>query len=238
MITRMMVSGIILTVMAQSLIASDNPERIKFVPISHATFIISAGEITIYVDPVGESESFKDYPNPNIILITDIHGDHLSPETITTVKNESTVIISPQAVFDELQEGVVLNNGEKIQVLNIEIEAIPMYNLTEDRLKFHPKGRGNGYLVTIDGKRIYISGDTEDIPEMRKLRDIDFAFVCMNLPYTMTVEQAASAVLEMTPKVVIPYHYRGKGGLSDMDKFVSLVGENKNIKIWLLEWYD
>ena len=105
-------------------------------------------------------------------------------------------------------------------------------------LKFHEKGRGNGYVVTVDGKRIYISGDTEDIPEMRALKNIDYAFVCMNLPYTMTVEQAASAVLEFKPKVVFPYHYRGTGGFSDTAKFKELVGKDKSIEMRMLKWYE
>ncbi len=106
-----------------------------------------------------------------------------------------------------------------------------MYNLTEDRLKFHSKGRGNGYVLTLGGKRIYISGDTEDVPEMRALKDIDVAFVCMNLPYTMSPEQAASAVKEFKPKAVYPYHYRG----SDVQKFKELVGPASEVRI--REWY-
>jgi len=108
-----------------------------------------------------------------------------------------------------------------------------MYNLTEERLRFHDKGRGNGYLVTFGGTRVYISGDTEDIPEMRSLEDIDVAFVCFNLPYTMTEDQAASAVLEFAPTVVYPYHYRG----SDVAEFARLVGADSGIEVRLREWY-
>ena len=238
MSSKKLVSVFLILNLTVFLYAGENEGNINIIPINHATFILSVGEKTIYVDPVGGDETFKGQAKPDIILITDIHGDHLSLETVSSVKKESTVIISPQAVYDKLQDGLVLNNGEIRIIENIQIEAIPMYNLSEDRLKFHPKGRGNGYVITANKQRIYISGDTEDIKEMRTLTDIDFAFVCMNLPYTMTVEQAASAVLEMKPKVVIPYHYRGKGGLSDMDKFVSLVRENKNIEVQLLNWYD
>jgi L-ascorbate metabolism protein UlaG (beta-lactamase superfamily) len=113
-----------------------------------------------------------------------------------------------------------------------------MYNLTKERLNFHNKGRGNGYVLTINQKRIYISGDTEDIAEMRSLKNIDYAFICMNLPYTMTVEQAASAVMEFKPKVVIPYHYRGKGMISDVQRFKHLVSKNKAIEVKLLDWYN
>ena len=113
-----------------------------------------------------------------------------------------------------------------------------MYNLREEALKFHTKGRGNGYVFSIDNQRIYFSGDTEDIPEMRALKNIDKAFVCMNLPYTMTVESAADAVLEFKPKEVYPYHYRGTVGLSDVAKFKSLVNKgNAEIKVVQLDWY-
>jgi L-ascorbate metabolism protein UlaG (beta-lactamase superfamily) len=228
----------LMLITAQFSEAGDNLEKIKFFPINHATFVISIGEKTIYVDPVGGGDNFKDYDAPDMILVTDVHGDHFSKETIRAVKNDSTIIISPQVVYEQLKEGLVMKNGDKREVLNVKIQAIPMYNLTEDRLKYHPKGRGNGYTLVVDGKRIYISGDTEDIEEMRMLEDIDYAFVCMNLPYTMTVEQAASAVLEMKPGVVIPYHYRGMDGFSDLEEFKRLVGENENIEVQLLKWYD
>src|SRR5204863_667162 len=124
-------------------------------------------------------------------------------------------IIAPSAVAEKFPENLrkqttVLANGETKSLHEIKIEAVPMYNLTQDRLKFHNKGRGNGCVLTLGGKRVYISGDTEDIPEMRALKNIDVAFVCMNLPYTMTGEQAASAVREVRPKIIYPYHYRGR----------------------------
>jgi L-ascorbate metabolism protein UlaG (beta-lactamase superfamily) len=211
--------------------------KINFTPINHATFVIQADNKTIYVDPIGGAEAFSRFAAPDIILITHTHADHLSVETVKAVRTEKTVIISPQAVFDQLKLGTVLNNGEKTQVDSISIEAIPMYNTTEGRLQNHPKGKGNGYLLTINGKRVYISGDTEDTPEMRALRNIDYAVICMNLPYTMSVEQAASAVLEMKPKVVIPYHYRGPDGMSDLKKFQSLVSKDKHIRVLLMDWY-
>ena len=114
-----------------------------------------------------------------------------------------------------------------------------MYNLREEALKFHTKGRGNGYVLAINNERIYISGDTEDIPEMRNLKNIDKAFVCMNLPYTMTVKSAASAVLDFKPKTVFPYHYRGTDGLSDVNLFKTIVNDSiKSIKVELLNWYN
>lgn len=131
-----------------------------------------------------------------------------------------------------------MNNGEEATKNGLKITAIPMYNITEGRLDKHVKGRGNGYVLEKDGYRVYISGDTEGIPEMRNLENIDKAFVCMNLPYTMDVEQAADAVVEFAPKEVIPYHYRGTNGLSDVEKFKTIVNEtNPEIKVTLMEWY-
>ena len=151
-------------------------------PVEHATFIMSWSGKTIYVDPVGGKKLFDTFARPDLVLITDIHGDHLNPETVSGVTTETSAIIAPKAVADKLPaklklQTTVMTNGESKTVAGIQIEAIPMYNLTPERLKFHTKGRGNGYVLTTDGKRIYISGDTEDIPEMRQLKNIDVAFV-------------------------------------------------------------
>ena len=131
----------------------------------------------------------------------------------------------------------VLANGASTSWQGVTIEAVPMYNLDPQKQKFHPKGRGNGYLLTLGGKRVYIAGDTEDIPEMRALENIDVAFVCMNLPYTMNVAAAADAVLEFQPMVVYPYHYRGTDGMSDLGEFRSLVASNAAIDVRVLAWY-
>ncbi len=211
--------------------------EIEIQPLNHATFTLRWNGKIIFVDPVGGAQRFHD--TPDLILVTDIHGDHLNADTLKAVAREHTQIIAPQAVIaqlpPELKTKVIsLANGERKEVQGIPIEAVPMYNLTTDRLKFHSKGRGNGYVLTLGGKRIYISGDTEDIPEMRALKNIDVAFVCMNLPYTMTVEQAASAVKEFRPKIVYPYHYRG----SDTEKFKKLVAEESTIEVRLRDWYQ
>jgi L-ascorbate metabolism protein UlaG (beta-lactamase superfamily) len=219
-------------------VAPGSDADLNFVPVQHGTFVIQSAQGTIYVDPVGDAADFKDFPAPDIILITDIHGDHLAPDVVAALATDATVVIGPREVVDQLERGDVLANGESKEIGKFEIEAIPMYNITEERKKYHKKGRGNGYLVTVKNQRVYISGDTEDIPEMRSLKNIDYAFICMNLPYTMTVEQAASAVLEMKPKVAIPYHYRGQGGFSDVEKFKEIVGINKEIEVWLMPWYE
>jgi len=220
---------------------SKGPLLVK--PIEHATFVLTWNESTIYVDPVGGAEAFKSINKPDLILITDIHGDHFDLKTLEAINSPNTKIITPQAVADKLPASlksnlVVLKNGEQTTASNIDITAIPMYNLPESSTAFHPKGRGNGYVLTIADKKIYISGDTQNIPEMRDLKGIDAAFICMNLPYTMDINEAAKAVLTFKPKVVYPFHYRGKDGLSDVNKFKELVNSSdKNIEVKLLKWY-
>ena len=216
---------------------------LKIIPIEHATTVLEWNDITIYIDPVGGKTAFSGQKNPDLILITDIHGDHFSLETLQELNTEKAKIMVPQAVADKIPEVFtpqidVLDNGTSKERYGITVEAIPMYNLREEALKFHEKGRGNGYVLNMEGMRIYFSGDTEDIPEMRALENIDKAFVCMNLPYTMTVESAASAVLEFQPKEVYPYHFRGRPEISDVKKFKTLINEgNSEIKVVQLDWY-
>lgn len=216
---------------------------IKITPISHATAVLEFGETVIYIDPTGGAKAFEGFKTPNYIFITDIHGDHMNKKTLNELDLANTTIVTPDAVAKQLQainakEIIIINNGESKTINNFSVEAIPMYNLREEALKFHSKGRGNGYVFNIENERIYFSGDTEDIPEMRNLNNIDKAFVCMNLPYTMTIESAASAVLEFKPKQVYPYHYKGTNGLSDVSKFKKLINNGNNeIEVVQLNWY-
>jgi len=211
-------------------------------PVQHASLVLTVNGVTIYADPTG-ADNYKGMAAPNIILITDIHGDHFDPKTIEALKTNATTLVVPQVVADKLTgtdkaHMVVLGNGGSNTVSGIVINAIPMYNLPESPSSRHTKGRGNGYVLDIGGKRIYISGDTQGIPEMRSLKDIDVAFVCMNLPYTMDVMEAADAVLAFKPKIVYPYHYRGQNGLSDTNAFKNLVDAGKKkIEVRLRNWY-
>jgi len=225
-----------------TLFESESP--LKVTPIVHGTIVLEWHNEVIYVDPYGGKERFADLPSPSLILITDIHGDHLNKETLNEIDLNKALIIAPQAVYDMLDADMqaktkVLSNNEETSFNNLTIGALPMYNLPNDESARHPKGRGNGYTIA-DGKNtVYISGDTEDIPEMRELKNIDLAFVCMNLPYTMSIEQAADAVIAFAPKIVYPFHYRGKEGLSDVDHFRSLVTESgKKIDVRLRNWYS
>jgi L-ascorbate metabolism protein UlaG (beta-lactamase superfamily) len=232
---------------AQSEEVAENSEKVssKFniTPISHATAVFEIDETVFYIDPVGGAEAFQGQPSPDMILVTDIHGDHFNMETLEAVSTSETKIIVPQSVADKIEgelsnQLLILNNGEVKSFQEFTIEGIAMYNQGDEDKVYHTKGRGNGYVIEKEDLRIYFSGDTEDVPEMRALKNIDKAFVCMNLPYTMNVETAAEGVLAFQPKEVYPYHYRGQGGLSDVDKFKSLVNQsNENIKVNLLNWY-
>lgn len=222
--------------------SAENPS-VRINPLHHATLELEWNKSTIYVDPADGSGRFKGLPAPDLILITDIHGDHMDSTTLRELDLGKARIIAPQAVVDLLPPDLkkistALANGARSEVMGIGIEAIPMYNMPDPKDPRHPKGRGNGYVLTLGKQRIYISGDTEDIPEMRALKNIDIAFVCMNLPYTMTVEHAASGVLAFKPKVVYPYHYRGTEGLSDIELFMKLVNTgDPAIEVRLEDWY-
>lgn len=212
-------------------------------PIEHASGILSWGERTIYMDPVGDSQRYAEQDAPDLILLTHAHPDHLSTSTLAAVAGEGTIMLAPQKVADQLSQELrertnVVANGETVTVNGLTINAIPMYNLPERNDAFHAKGDGNGYVVERNEQRVYIAGDTDNIPEMQNLQNIDIAFVPMNQPYTMTVGEAAEAVLAFAPEVVYPYHYRGQDGFSDVAQFRSLVNDgNSDIEVRLAEWY-
>ncbi len=211
-------------------------------PVSHASFVMETPKGTIYVDPVGDAAQYADFPPADLVLITHEHGDHYNAETLSALVGETTQLITNPAVFDMLPEDLkgkatAVANAEMAQFAGMNIEALPAYNMTEERKNFHPEGRDNGYVLNFDKFRVYISGDTEDIPEMRQLSDIDLAFVCMNLPFTMDVNAAASAVSEFAPTYVYPYHYRGRdGGTQDPEAFAKRVGTDVEVKMG--KWYD
>jgi L-ascorbate metabolism protein UlaG (beta-lactamase superfamily) len=212
-------------------------------PILHGTVVFTWAQKVIYVDPYGGAKAFQGIASPDLVLITDIHGDHLNTETLKALDLSHAVIVAPKAVVDQLPDdlkakAVVLNNGATTTQHDIPMAAIPMYNLPESPDARHTKGRGNGYILTFGNRKVYLSGDTAGIPEMRSLKDIYIAFVCMNLPYTMDINEAASAVLDFKPQYAYPYHYRGQNGLSDTDAFAKLVNaSNKDIQVRLRNWY-
>lgn len=216
---------------------------LKIQPLNHATLALTWNGKTIYADPYQAPKTFVGIAKPDLIVITDIHGDHFDPASLDALDLTNTVIVAPQAVADKMSDALkakttVLANGATTEKLGISITAIPMYNPPETADSRHTKGRGNGYVLKMGGKSVYLSGDTSGIPEMKALKNIDVAFVCMNLPYTMDINEAATSVLAFKPKVVYPYHYRGQGGFSDTEAFKKLVNEKDGkIDVRVRDWY-
>ncbi|WOI56888.1 MBL fold metallo-hydrolase [Palleronia sp. LCG004] len=213
-------------------------------PISHASFWMETPAGVILVDPVGAEADYEDMPDPDLVLITHEHGDHYDPELLSEITAGKTQMITNIAVYDMLPSALQMMtqqvaNGDSTDALGVEITAVPAYNITEGRLDFHPEGRDNGYVLAIDGMRVYVSGDTEGTSEMRALKDIDLAFVSMNLPFTMAVEQAADAVAEFAPAHVYPYHYRGRdGGTQDPEAFAELLQQaGAGTEVHIGNWY-
>ena len=210
--------------------------KVVITPINHATMVVEWNGKTIYVDPVGQPDWYKNLSKPDVILLTHVHGDHYKEAVLKAVVGLKTKIIAPPALAGVLSgalksAAIAVASGTDTKKLGFKLEAVASYNTTPPRKRFHPKGQGNGYVLNLGGKRIYISGDTEGTPEMLALKDIDVAFLCMNLPYTMDVAAAAIAVKAFKPKVVYPYHSRGQ----DTAKFKALVDDGAEVR--LRNWY-
>jgi len=203
--------------------------------ITHAALQLKYGNQVITVDPTAMGGDYAALPKADIILITDIHGDHLDPATIAKASKATTVVVIPGAAAAQVKGGTVIANGEKKTVSGVAIEAVAMYNLVRGPSAgqfYHTKGRGNGYIVTLGGKRIYLAGDTECTPEMMALKNIDVAFIPMNLPYTMTPNEAAECVKAFKPKIVYPYHYMG----TDVNQFAAEL-KGSGVEVRLRDWY-
>jgi L-ascorbate metabolism protein UlaG (beta-lactamase superfamily) len=198
--------------------------ELKITFIGHGTLMLAYAGKVIHADPVSMYADFATLPKADLILITHEHGDHLDTKAIQAASTANTTIIVNQGSAKTLPNGIVLKNGEAKTVSGIKVEALPAYNLDKP---FHPKGNGNGYLLTIGDKRVYIAGDTENVPEIKALKNIDVAFLPMNQPYTMTPEQVADVAKAMQPKVLYPYHF----GNTDTSKLVDLLKDEKGIEV-------
>jgi len=202
--------------------------------INHASFMAENAGQVIHVDPVG-ADRYAGLPQADVILITHTHGDHLDPAALAKLRKESTVVIGPEAAAKSVKGLTVMHNGDSRQVGSTGIEAVPAYNLPKaggGGQIFHPKGEGNGYVLTFGGQRCYIAGDTQAIPEMAALKNITVAFLPMNQPYTMMPEEVAAAARSFMPKILYPYHSRG----SDTAALVKLL-EGSGIEVRLRDWY-
>jgi L-ascorbate metabolism protein UlaG (beta-lactamase superfamily) len=226
--------GVSLAAFAQTQSFSTSAGEVKITPLYHASTLIQAGGKSIYVDPAKPAK-LNGLPKADLILISHEHYDHFDHESIAAISQPGTEIFAPASVVEKFPTAKPISNGQTQKWQQWSIEAVPAYNLTRGPAAgqlFHPKGRDNGYVLTYGGKRFYFSGDTEGVPEMRALKNIDVAFVCMNLPYTMPPEEAAEAVKAFHPKTVIPYHYKG----SDLSVFKQKLA-GTGIEVRLLDWY-
>lgn len=203
-------------------------------PVDHASLVLGFGDAVIYVDPVGGAALYEGLPPPTAILVTHEHGDHYDAPTLEAIAGDAPLIVNP-AVYAMLPETLKANatamaNGDAGEVAGLPIEAVPAHNTTADRMQYHPEGRDNGYVLTLGDKLVYIAGDTEPTDDMLALTGIEVAFLPMNLPYTMTPEQAAEAINTFKPAIVYPYHY----GDSDLTPLES-VGDHTEVR--LRQWY-
>jgi L-ascorbate metabolism protein UlaG (beta-lactamase superfamily) len=203
---------------------------LKITFIGHGTLKFVYRSKVIHVDPWSRLADYSKMPKANLILVTHEHGDHLDAKAIQTLRDEQTKLVLTRACAKKVVGGTVMKNGDIKTVEGFKIEAVPAYNIVHKRSggePFHPKGRGNGYILTLDKTRVYVAGDTENIPEMKKLKKIDIAFLPMNLPYTMTPEMAADAAKAFKPKILYPYHY----GQTNPKKLINLLKDSKNIEV-------
>ncbi|MCX5821085.1 MAG: MBL fold metallo-hydrolase [Deltaproteobacteria bacterium] len=203
---------------------------LKITFIGHASLMFEFGGKVIFNDPVGQYGDYSKLPKADLILVAHEHGDHFDPETIRKISKEGTKLVLTPLCVVKVKGGIVLKNGEETTVDGIRIEAVPAYNIAHMRspgMPFHPKGDGNGYILTFGDKRIYVAGDTENITEMKSLGRIDVAFLPMNLPYTMTPEMVADTARMVRPAILYPYHF----GETDTAKIVALLKDDKGIEI-------
>ena len=203
---------------------------LKITFIGHGTLMLTFGGKTIDVDPFSEVADYTNLPKADIILLTHEHRDHLDLKAFNPVRTEKTLVVLTQTCARQVEGGIIMNNGDIKSVEGLKIEAVPAYNIVHKRDSgepFHPKGIGNGYIITFGDKRVYIAGDTENIPEMKGLKGIDIAFLPMNLPYTMTPEMVVEAVKAFKPRILYPYHY----GETDTSKLLNFFKDSKEIEV-------
>ena len=238
-----MISFFCISIVAVSLFAAPVPANafetdsihtaegdLKITCIGHGTLMFDYKGKIIHIDPWSQLADYSQMPKADIILLTHHHRDHLDLKAIEQIRTADTRILLTEICAKSLDGGKVMKNGDATTVDGIRIEAVPAYNRVHMRkpgVPFHPKGEGNGYILTFGDKRIYVAGDTENIPEMKRLTGIDVAFLPMNLPYTMTPEMAADAALALSPKILYPYHY----GDTDTGKLVELLKDHPEIEV-------
>jgi L-ascorbate metabolism protein UlaG (beta-lactamase superfamily) len=211
-------------------IIKTNAGNLEITFVGHGTLIFTFAGKLIHVDPWSRLADYSKMPKADIILLTHEHRDHLDPQALGILRTEKTVLVLTESCASRIKGGIVINNGDVKRIEGLIIEAVPAYNIVHMRsegLPFHPKGVGNGYVITFGDKRVYVAGDTENIPEMKKLGDIDIAFLPMNLPYTMTPEMVADAAKALNPGILYPYHYGG----TDTSQIAELLKDMQEIEV-------
>jgi L-ascorbate metabolism protein UlaG (beta-lactamase superfamily) len=229
-----LIIGLVIGAVAQEKFETDTVKTsagdLKITFIGHGTLMFAFQGKSIHVDPFGEMADYTKLPSADIILITHEHRDHLDPKALNILRTEKTVIVLTQACAKQIEGGIVMNNGDLKTIEGLKIEAVPAYNVLHKRdtgQPFHSKGIGNGYVITFGDKRVYVAGDTENTPEMKGLKDIDIAFLPMNLPFTMTPEMVADAAKAFKPGILYPYHY----GKTDPSYLLDLMKDTKEIEV-------
>ncbi|MCX7750216.1 MAG: MBL fold metallo-hydrolase [Candidatus Bipolaricaulota bacterium] len=198
--------------------------------LGHGSLLFTFGGKRIYVDPFSRVADYSRLPKADLVLLTHEHRDHLDPAALGAIRTPATLVVAPPPCAEALGECRVLRNGESTTLLGVEIEAVPAYNLVHKRESgepFHPRGRGNGYVLTFGGVRVLVAGDTENVPELKALRGVEVAFLPMNLPYTMTPEMVADLARALRPKILYPYHY----GSTDPQALVALLRDEPGIEV-------
>ncbi len=198
--------------------------------IGHGTLMLQIGETVIHIDPWTRLADYAELPRADYVLVTHHHGDHLDTEALDLMRTESTVVVITELCQADVEDGLVMHNGDEQAFDAFHVQAVPAYNLVHTRESgevFHPMGQGNGYVLTFGDTRVYIAGDTENTPEMKALENIDLAFLPMNLPYTMTPEMVCDAARAFRPKVLYPYHY----GDTDVSQLVELLKDEPDIEV-------
>ena len=203
---------------------------LKITFLGHGSLMLGFNGMNISIDPFSRVANYAELPKADLILLTHEHQDHLDLDALEDVRTDKTVIVLTETCANQVDGGIVMHNGDVRNLNDLNIEAVPAYNLVHKRdsgQAFHPKGIGNGYVLTFGDKRVYIAGDTENTPEMKTLPDIDVAFLPMNLPFTMTPEMVADAAKAFRPKILYPYHF----GNTDTSTIEALLGDEKGIEV-------
>ena len=234
LLVNLLMGGLVMEAAAQEKFETDivktSAGNLEITFIGHGTMIFKFGGKVIHIDPWTQLADYTKLSQADFILITHEHSDHLDLKALGILRTEKTVVVCPKICTPQVTGATVMNNGDVKTIEGLEVKAVPAYNLIHKRdngQPFHPQGHGNGYIITFGDRNVYVAGDTENIPEMKKLKDIDIAFLPMNLPFTMTPEMVADAAQAFQPKILYPYHY----GETDTSKLVALLKDTKGIEV-------